>query len=346
MTPMRTLSIAVLAALVGCAGAPKAPADKIARREARAVVKEGPSALPEAPGDDQLPRLIDDSLEVTLDTGRSGGMVRVGFNFAIHGTFRPGDLVVAQILKGSRSVSRPVKCPQRATQRSGARVLCRADADARAGEIPTRDGTYNFALKLRRDGRTHQLRRGRFAVFRCSYGLCLDEDGRLTEHWADFENGRLTLRTTIKTRPALPALHRNAKRQAKAKAGWALRTVTSACARRRKTIGEVGESFEVTDDDGVWMDLAVRTEVRIRDLKKLGKGKIRCTVNINAKHRITFVMRLDSRGRIVPHVLQRKGKRPLLSKRLWVDAVRSRSLARSARVQLRKARSLRLFGRR
>jgi hypothetical protein len=345
MILMRPLTIAVLAGLIGCASTPRGPAEKIERREARAVVKEGPSALPEEPTSNELPLLIDDSLEVTLDTGRSGRMVRVGFNFAIHGTFRPGDLVVAQILRGNRGVSKAVKCPQRATQRTGSRVLCRADADARAGEIPTRDGTYNFTLKLRRDGRTNLLRRGRFSVFRCSYGLCLDEDGRLTEHWADFENGRLTLRTTIKTRPALPALHRNAKRQAKAKAGWSLRTVTSACSRRRKTIGEVGESFEVTDDDGVWMDLAIRTDVRIRDLKKLGKGKLRCTVNINAKHRITFVMRLDSRGRIVPHVLQSKGKRPLLSKRLWVEAVRSRSLARSARVQLRKAKRLRLFGR-
>jgi hypothetical protein len=345
MTSTRIAPLVALAALLGCATGTKPPAERIERRDAREVVREGPTALPEVPNTDEFPLLIDDSLEITLDTGRNGRMVRVGFNFAIHGTFLPDDLVVAQILDRNRSVSKPVKCPQRATQRTGAQVLCRADTDERAGEIPTRDATYSFRIKLRRDGRTHELRRGRFGVFRCSYGLCLNEDGRLAEHWADFENGRLTLRTTIKTRPALPALHRNAKRQAKAKAGWAVRTVTSACSRRRQKIGAVGESFEITDDDGVWMDLAVRTSVRIRDLKKLGDGKIRCTVNINAKHRITFVMRLDSRGRIVPHALQRKGKRPLVAKRLWVDAVRSKSLARAARVQRRKARSLRLFGR-
>jgi hypothetical protein len=306
---------------------------------------KGPSALPPLPEEGERPRLIDSSLELDIDNGRGGSKVRTGVSFAIHGFFEADDVVRLRLTTpGGRAVSKPVLCPQRASKRSGIRLSCRAKGAVRAGELPLRNATYGFRIELVRRNKPSLLRKGRFRVFKCSYGLCLDKDYRTAEHWAEFEGRRLTFRFTIKRRPAMPALHPSPKRQTKAKPGFALTTVSTRCKRGKKQVGKTSESFEVLDDDGIYTALRARAGLGIKQLEQIGKGKLRCAVRINGTDTLNLDFRVGDDGALVVHKKQRSGRNSIIAPWFWLDARRPRRLDRKARVGS-QARRLRLLGR-
>ena len=346
------LRAGVLIVLTGClatGGSQKASTDRIERRSSSPKAKaksEGPSALLEAPGEGERPELIDSSLAIELDNGRGGGSVRVGVAFALHGLFATDDAIRLRLLTaGGRPIGKPVRCPQRASRRSGTRVTCRARVDQRAGELPVRKGQYRFRIEHLRGNKPYLLRKGRFGVFPCSFGLCLDRDYLTGEHWAEFEGRRLTFRVTIKRRSAAAALHRNPKRQAKAKPPFPIETISTKCQRGKEQVGKTSESFEILDDDGVWTTLRARSGAGVKQLKKLGPGRLRCFVRINGRDKIRLDMKVDEQGALVVHRLQKRANNPIRSPWFWVDARRPKRLDANARVG-RSIQRLHLLGKR
>ena len=338
--------------MVGCVSMGSTPpktVDRIERRSAspRPEPKaKGPSALTEAPGEGERPELIDSSLAIELDNGRGGATVRVGVAFALHGLFAVDDAIRLRLMNSrGRALGKPVRCPQRASRRSGTRVTCRAKVDQRAGELPVRKGTYRFRIEHLRDNKPHLLRKGRFSVFPCSFGLCLDKDYKTGEHWAEFEGRRLTFRLTLKRRSDALALHANPKRQAKAKPPFPIETVSTKCQRGKEQVGKVSESFEVLEDDGVWTTLRARSGAGVKHLTRIGSGRLVCQVRINGRDRVTLTMRVDDQGSLALHKLQKSAKNPIRSPWFWVDARRPKRLDANARVR-RSVQRARLFGKR
>ena len=346
------LRAGVLIAMTGClatSGSQKAPKDRIEPRSSSSKPKakvQGPNALPEAPGEGERPELIDSSLAIELDNGRGGGSVRVGVAFAVHGLFATDDAIRLRLLTASgRPLGKPVRCPQRASRRSGTRVTCRARVDQRGAELPVRNGQYRFRIEHLRNNKPYLLRKGRFSVFPCSYGLCLDKDYLTGEHWAEFEGRRLTFRVTIKRRSAARALHRNPKRQAKAKPPFPIETISTKCMRGKEQIGKTSESFELLDDDGVWTTIRARSGAGVKQLKALGPGRLRCFVRINGRDKIRLDMKVDDQGALTLHRLQERANNPIRSPWYWIDARRPKRLDANARVG-RSVQRLRLLGKR
>lgn len=269
--------------------------------------------------------------------------------FKINGYLEADDMVVVELLRGRSPVGGRVECPQRRSSRTGVTVECSARSEQTTGEIPQKAGKYNFKIHLKRDGSHHLLRRGRFEVFKCSYGLCLNRDGILGEHWAHFENRkepRLVFRLAVKNRPAMPALHPDPKRQAKAKKGLEVRTLTTTCFAGKKKLGRTSESFKVLDElDGVWTRLLARSDLFLLDLQDLGKGPMRCKIKLNAKLLADLRFQLGEDGMLVMHKAQR-GKKGLESPWWWLDARRPGRQDSRARASVRNIRNLRLSGRR
>ena len=335
--------------LTGClttGGSRKAPTDRIERRSASPKVKakKGPNALPQAPGEGERPELIDSSLAIELDNGRGVGPVRVGVAFALHGLFATDDSIRLRLFSaGGRPLGKAVRCPQRASRRTGTRVTCRARVDQKAGELPVRRGQYRFRIEHLRGEKPHLLRNGRFSVFPCSFGLCLDKDYLTGEHWAEFEGRRLTFRVTLKRRSAAKALHRNPKRQAKAKPPFPIETISTKCQRGKEQVGKTSESFEVIDDDGVWTTIRARSGAGVNQLKKLGAGKLRCLVRVNGRDTVRMDMKVDDQGSLVHHALQKRANNPIRSPWFWLQAKRPKRLDAKARVS-RSIQRLRLLG--
>ena len=329
------------------AGPRKASSDRIEPRQARTQPKAksvGPTALPEAPAEGERPELIDSSLAIELDNGRGGSKVRVGVAFALHGLFQTDDAIRLRLFNSSgRPLGKPVRCPQRASRRSGTRVTCRARSDQHAAELPIRNGQYRFRVEHLRGGKPYLLRKGRFRVFPCSYGLCLDKDFMTGEHWAEFEGRRLTFRVTLKRRSSALALHRNPKRQAKAKAPFPIETITTRCTRGKKQVGKTSESFEILDDDGVWTTLRARSGAGVKHLKKLGSGPLRCELRINGRDKLRLDLKVTEKGGLVLHKRQSRANNPIRSPWFWVNARRPKRLDANGRVS-RQIQRLRLFG--
>lgn len=343
---LRALVLILLSACMA-SNAPKAPKERIATRQAKAEKPEvqGPTALPEAPGEGERPELIDSSLAIEIDNGRGGKKVRVGVAFALHGLFAADDVVRFRLLTpGGRPLGKAVRCPQRASRRSGMRVTCRARGDDKGAELPRRAGQYRFRVEHLRGGKPYLLRKGRFAVFPCSFGLCLDKDYLTGEHWAEFEGRRLTFRVTLKRRSSMPALHQNPKRQARAKAAFPIETVSSKCKRGKTLVGKTSESFEILDDDGVWTTLRVRAGLGVKQLKKIGAGRLRCELRINGRDQFRLDMKLDDEGALVMDKKQRRANNPIRSPWFWLSAARRpKRLDANARVS-RSVKRLRLLG--
>ncbi len=344
---MRACVLIFLAGCMASGGAKKVSADRIEPRKARKVPAKkitGPSALPQAPGEGERPELIDSSLAIELDNGRGGSKVRVGVAFALHGIFAADDAIRLRLFNASgRPIGKPVRCPQRASRRSGMRVSCRARTDQRAGELPVRNGQYRFRVEHVRGGKPHLLRKGRFRVFPCSYGLCLDKDYLTGEHWAEFEGRRLTFRVTLKRRRSLPALHKNPKRQAKAKAPFPIETITTRCTSGKNKIGKTSESFEVLDDDGVWTTIRARSGAGVKQLKAMGRGSLRCELRVNGRDKFRMDLKIDENGSIVPHKRQQVANNPIRSPWFWVTARRPKRLDARVRVS-RQIQRLNLLG--
>ena len=288
--------------MVGCVSMGSTPpktVDRIGRRSAspRPEPKaKGPSALTEAPGEGERPELIDSSLAIELDNGRGGATVRVGVAFALHGLFAVDDAIRLRLMNSrGRALGKPVRCPQRASRRSGTRVTCRAKVDQRAGELPVRKGTYRFRIEHLRDNKPHLLRKGRFSVFPCSFGLCLDKDYKTGEHWAEFEGRRLTFRLTLKRRSDALALHANPKRQAKAKPPFrSRRSRPSASAAKSRSGRSASRSrcSKMTALD----DARARSSIDVKHLTRIGPGRLVYQVRINGRDRVTLTMRVDDQG--------------------------------------------------
>ena len=339
----------VIAGCLATSGSQKAPVDRIERRSASPKPKaksQGPSALSEAPGEGERPELIDSSLAIELDNGRGGGSVRVGVAFALHGLFATDDAIRLRLLTAAgRPIGKPVRCPQRASRRTGTRVTCRARVDQRAGELPVRKGQYRFRIEHLRANKPYLLRKGRFNVFPCSFGLCLDQDYLTGEHWAEFEGRRLTFRVTVKRRSAALALHRNPKRQAKAKPPFPIETISTKCQRGKQQVGKTSESFEILNDDGIWTTLRARSGAGVKQLKKIGPGRLSCFVRINGRDKIRLDMKINEQGSLTLHRLQKRENNPIRSSWFWVDARRPKRLDANARVG-RSVQRLRLLGKR
>ncbi|MBM65875.1 MAG: hypothetical protein CMH55_06555 [Myxococcales bacterium] len=341
---MKSLPFALVGALLlaGCAAPQKPPP----RREAPSFPPL-PSALPAPPEASELPKIVDSSLQFFFSPPRQNGKVRVRVEFKVNGYLEADDLVALELTKRRRPVGRRLECPQRRSARSGVTVECTAKSDSTAGEIPVSAGTYDFLISLKREGRYKPLRRGRFQVFKCSAGVCLNRDGILGEHWAHFENRkdpRLVFRLAFKSRSAMPAMHPDPKRQAKAKAGTAVETLTTTCYAGKKKLGRSSESFMVLEDDGVWVELLARSDLFLQDLQDLGKGPLRCKVNLNAKPFADLRLILDEDGGLVPHPAQ-TGEKGLQSPWWWVKAYRPGRQDSRAKAGARSIKRLRLNGR-
>ena len=306
-----------------------------------------PSALPAPPEAGELPRIVDNSLQFYFSRPRQNRKVRVRVEFKINGYLEADDLVALELTSRRRPVGRRLECPQRRSARSGVTVECTAKSDSTAGEIPLNGATYGFTISLKRDGRYKPLRKGRFQVFKCSEGLCLNRDGILGEHWAHFENRkdpRLVFRLAYKSRSSMPAMHPDPKKQARAKAGVAVETLTTTCFAGKKKLGRTSESFMVLDDDGVWVELLARSDLFLQDLQDLGKGPLRCKVNLNAKPFADLRLILDENGDLIPHPAQ-AGEKGLQSPWWWLKAYRPGRHDSRAKAGARTIKRLRLNGR-
>jgi len=142
----------------------------------------------------------------------------------------------------------------------------------------------------------------------------------------------------------MPAMHPDPKRQAKAKAGMAVETLTTTCYAGKKKLGRASESFMVLDDDGVWIELLARSDLFLQDLQDLGKGPLRCKINLNAKPFADLRLKLDEDGGLVLHPAQ-AGPKGLQSPWWWVQGYRPGRQDSRAKASARSIKKLRLDGR-
>jgi hypothetical protein len=341
---VKSFPIALVGALVlaSCAAPQKPPP----RRAKMSDFPPLPSALPAPPEAGEMPKIVDSSLQFYFSRPRQNGKVRVRVEFKVNGYLEADDLVALELTNRRRPVGKRLECPQRRSARSGVTVECTAKSDSTAGEIPVSNATYGFLISLKREGRYTPLRKGLFQVFKCSRGLCLNRDGLLGEHWAHFENRkdpRLVFRIAFKSRSAMPAMHHDPKRQAKAKSGVNVETLTTTCFAGKKKLGRTSESFMVLDDDGVWVELLARSDLFLQDLQDLGKGPLRCKVNLNANPFADLRLEIDDEGNLVPHRAQ-AGEKGLQSPWWWLKASRPGRHDSRAKAGARTIKKLRLNG--